>query len=112
MTEKRTSGSAARNSRLTTKLHKSDGSAAGDPDCPPLTDEQADGMRLVSFVKELRWKLNMSREGFAAAYGIPLDTLRTWERRQTEPSEAELAYLHAIERNPEVNKLETMGLTP
>ena len=76
-----------------------------DPDGPPLTDADRDGMRRVAMVKDLRWKLALTQEAFSAAYGIPLATLRAWERRQAEPSAAEMAYLRAIERNPEVNKL-------
>ena len=44
----------------------------------------------------------MSREEFAAAYGIPLETLVAWERHRAEPSEVELAYLRLIEREPEM----------
>ena len=47
----------------------------------------------------------MSREEFAAAYGIPLDALTAWERRTAEPTATELAYLRLIERNPEASKL-------
>ena len=43
----------------------------------------------------------MTLEGFAAAYGIPTDTLRAWERHEAEPSPAELSYLHAIQRAPD-----------
>jgi DNA-binding transcriptional regulator YiaG len=53
---------------------------------------------------KVRLKLHMGRETFAAAYGIPLETLRAWERHQAEPTEVELAYLRLIEREPEVAK--------
>jgi putative transcriptional regulator len=73
-----------------------------DPDNPPLTDEQLAQFRRPSLVMKVRRKLRMSREAFAAAYGIPLETLRAWERFQTEPTEVELAYLRLIERRPEI----------
>ena len=40
------------------------------------------------------------------AHGIPLETLRAWERHQVEPTEVELAYLRLIEREPEMAKLQ------
>ena len=79
---------------------------AADPDaCPPMTAEQLARVRRVSPARLIRQKLAMTRDSFAAAYGIPLDTLLSWERRQAEPSAVELAYLHAIEREPERNRL-------
>ena len=54
----------------------------------------------------VRHKLHMGRETFAAAYGIPLETLRAWERHQVEPTEVELAYLRLIEREPEMAKMQ------
>ena len=76
-----------------------------DPENPPLTPEQCAQMRPVAVTKLVREKLRMSRDEFAAAYGIPLDTLAAWERRTAEPSEAELAFLRVIEREPELTKM-------
>ena len=90
---------------MTAKRTKGSVPSVADPDGPPLTDAERDGMRRVAMVKQLRWKLELTQEAFAAAYDIPLDTLRAWERRQADPTAAEMAYLRAIERNPEVNKL-------
>ena len=64
-------------------------------------------MRRVAMVKDLRWKLNLSQDDFAATYGIPLETLRSWERRESEPSPTELAYLELIERDPDYAKATT-----
>ena len=55
--------------------------------------------------KQIRQKLRLGQESFAAAYGIPLDTLRAWERHELEPSPTEIAYLHLIEREPELARL-------
>ena len=92
MTAKPTKDSAPRKSGKQT--------AALDTDGPPLSDADREGMRRVAPVKDLRWKLNMSQQDFASAYGIPLQTLRAWERREAEPSPAELAYIRLIERDP------------
>jgi putative transcriptional regulator len=79
--------------------------ALTDPDNPPLTEERLARFRRPALAKRIRHKLHMSHEGFAAAYGIPLDTLRAWERHQTKPTEVELAYLRLIEREPEMAKI-------
>src|SRR5689334_19042728 len=72
--------------------------ALADPDNPPLTDEQLAQFRRPALSMNVRLKLRMDREAFAAAYRIPLETLRAWERHQAEPSAVELAYLRLIER--------------
>ena len=75
--------------------------ALADPDCQPSTPEQLARMRRVSPASFIRHKLRMTREAFSAAYGIPADTLRAWERHEIEPSPAELSYLRAIQSAPE-----------
>ena len=80
--------------------------ALKDPDNPPLTDEQLAQFRRPALSMKVRLKLHMGRESFSAAYGIPLETLRAWERHQVEPTEVELAYLRLIEREPEMAKLQ------
>lgn len=72
-----------------------------------VTKTDLAGMRRVAPVKDLRWKLSMSQEEFASAYGIPLKTLRAWERREVEPSPAERAYIKLIARDPERARLVT-----
>ena len=81
--------------------------ALSDPDAQPLTHEQLEAMRRPRpFCKVLRNKLHMTRQRFSESYGIPMDTLRAWERHEAEPTEVELAYLRLIERAPELAKLE------
>jgi putative transcriptional regulator len=80
--------------------------ALKDSDNPPLTDEQLARFRRPALAKRIRHKLHMGRQTFAAAYGIPLETLRAWERHEVEPTEVELAYLRLIEREPEMAKLQ------
>ena len=79
--------------------------ALTDPDNPPLTDEQLANFRRPHLSRMIRQKLRMGRESFSETYGIPMDTLRAWERHEAEPSPAETAYLRLIEREPERAKL-------
>lgn len=75
--------------------------ALADPDAQPLTAEQSVKMRRIAPARFIRMKLRMTLDGFAAAYGIPVDTLRAWERHEAEPTPAELSYLRAIQRTPD-----------
>ena len=79
--------------------------ALKDPDNPPLTDEQLARFRRPALAKRIRLKLRMGRETFAAAYGIPMETLKAWERHEVEPTAVEIAYLRLIERAPELAKV-------
>jgi len=78
--------------------------ALKDPDNPPLTDEQLAQFRRPALSMKVRHKLHMGRETFSAAYGIPLETLKAWERHEVEPTEVEMVYLRLIEREPEMAK--------
>lgn len=74
---------------------------ARDPDAVETTPEQAARMRRITLSRFIRHKLAMGQKAFAAAYDIPLATLLAWERHESEPDAVALAYLRAIERNPE-----------
>jgi len=52
-------------------------------------------------VKRLREGLGLTQEAFAAAYRIPVGTLRDWEQRRKNPDATARAYLTVIARNPE-----------
>jgi putative transcriptional regulator len=78
--------------------------ALSDPDAQPISPERWATARRPALVKRIRHKLGMSREIFAATYGVPLDTLVAWERHTAEPTPTELAYLRLIEREPELAK--------
>ena len=73
---------------------------------PPIPPERLARMKRVSLAKFIRHELAMSREQFAEAYGIPLDSLRAWERHEAEPTPAETAYLKLIQRAPELARME------
>jgi putative transcriptional regulator len=76
--------------------------ARSDPDAQPLTSEQLAKMRRVSRVKTLRNRLGMTQAEFAAAFHLPITTLRDWEQRRSNPDAPARALLLAIERDPEV----------
>jgi putative transcriptional regulator len=51
-------------------------------------------------VKAIRLSLRMSQHHFAAAYRIPLPTLKNWEQGRRMPDAPTAAYLLAIKRRP------------
>jgi putative transcriptional regulator len=51
-------------------------------------------------VKAIRRGLRMSQQRFAAAYRIPLPTLKNWEQGRRHPDAPAAAYLLAIKRRP------------
>lgn len=75
--------------------------ALSDPDNPPLTEAQFARMKRVAKVKQIRWKLNLSREMFAARFRIPLNLVTAWERHEIEPDAVANAYLDVIAASPE-----------
>lgn len=50
-------------------------------------------------VAEIRKRLMLSQDGFARRYGVPLPTLRCWERGKRRPDAAARAYLTVIARD-------------
>jgi putative transcriptional regulator len=56
----------------------------------------------VPDVRAIRRELHMSQHEFAAAYHIPLSTLKNWEQRRRAPDAPAAAYLQAIARRPQV----------
>lgn len=79
---------------------------ASDPDAARLsTPERPSRARRLALAKLVRQKLRMSREGFAESYGIPLETLKSWEAHEVTPSPVEEAYLRLIEREPDFAKV-------
>jgi len=52
-------------------------------------------------VKQIRSKLDMTQEIFAATFGISLGTLRHWERGDRTPRGAALTLLNVVDRAPD-----------
>jgi len=51
-------------------------------------------------IQAIRERAQMSRIQFARCFGIPVETLRHWERGDRKPRGAALVLLHVIERDP------------
>jgi putative transcriptional regulator len=75
--------------------------AITDPDNKPLGEEDLKRMRPRSRAYVIRRALRMTQEEFAAAYHVPIGTLRDWEQGRTEPDQANRAYLKVIAFDPE-----------
>lgn len=56
----------------------------------------------------IRQRSRRTQQQFAAALGIPPNTLRSWEQRRKRPSGAARALLRLIEQRPEL--LESLAL--
>src|SRR5271166_4768456 len=72
--------------------------ALADPDAQPIplgSDEELAklGLHRLVNVKKLRERLGLTQEAFAAAYRIPVGTLRDWEQRRKNPDAPARAYL-------------------
>jgi putative transcriptional regulator len=52
-------------------------------------------------VRELRERLELTREQFAIRYGLEVETLRNWETGKREPDTTARSYLRAISNAPE-----------
>jgi putative transcriptional regulator len=52
-------------------------------------------------VRGLRERLNLTREEFAATYGLEVETVRNWEMGRREPDRTARSYLQAIANDPE-----------
>lgn len=75
--------------------------AKADPDTQPLARRDLNKMRRVSRVKVLRQRLGMTQAEFAAAFRLPLGTVRDWEQGRSVPDAPARALLEAIQREPE-----------
>ncbi len=80
--------------------------ALSDPDARPIpvgSDEELAklGLHRLVNVKKLRERLNLTQEEFAAAYRIPVGTLRDWEQRRKNPDAPARAYLMVIAKDPQ-----------
>ena len=75
--------------------------AVSDPDAPPATAAQLARARRVPTVRALRKQLNLTQEGFAARFHLPLGTVRDWEQGAHRPDKAAQVLLTVIARNPD-----------
>lgn len=75
--------------------------AIADSDNPPLTETELKKLRPVPNPKEIRKRLKMTQQQFAAQFELPLGTLRDWEQGAREPDSAAKSYLRVIAKNPQ-----------
>ena len=75
--------------------------ASADPDNKPMTETEWRAAPRVPQVSIIRRALKLSQQDFAAAFQIPIGTVRDWEQRRKEPDAAARAYLRIIAREPE-----------
>jgi putative transcriptional regulator len=95
-----------------TRQSSSERQADFEPDLPAMTAQELANAPRVPRVKTLRRAMRMTQEAFAAAYAIPLGTLRDWEQGATEPDAPARAYLRAIAGNPEAVLLALRTVPP
>jgi len=72
-----------------------------DPDAAPIGFFDQPGFIRIPNVKKLRERLGLTQEAFAAAYRIPIGTLRDWEQLRKLPDATARAYLTVIARDPQ-----------
>ncbi len=75
--------------------------ALADPDNPPMTADELARVRPGWTPKAIRERFNLTQEEFAARFGVPLGTLRDWERGARMPSGAAQTLLRVIDKEPE-----------
>jgi putative transcriptional regulator len=66
-------------------------------------DTTTTGVKLTSHtvnVLDLRQRLKMTQEQFAARFGFSVATLRHWESGDRSPNDASLVLLNVIDRKP------------
>lgn len=56
----------------------------------------------IADVKAIRAQLNVSQVDFAAALGISVDTVKSWENKRRNPTGLAAKVLDTIEENPAV----------
>lgn len=75
--------------------------ALSDPDAQPIRPEDLARMRRLPQVKVIRRAFRLSQEQFAADSRIPLELLKDWEDRRSEPDGLAKAYLKVIAFSPD-----------
>jgi putative transcriptional regulator len=76
--------------------------AMADPDVRPMSDEEWARAARVPQVSIIRRALKLSQEQFAAAFHIPVGTIRDWEQGRYETDAAARAYLRVIARESRI----------
>ena len=83
-----------------------------DPNDPEDFDVSVAGLErglMGRRIRKLRNRLGMSQEEFAAAFGIPVSSIRQYEIGRYMPPPAVRAYLKVIEAKPEMVRKAVAG---
>ena len=83
-----------------------------DPNDPEDFDVSVAGLErglMGRRIRKLRNRLGMSQEEFAAAFGIPVSSIRQYEIGRYMPPPAVRAYLKVIEAEPDVVRKAVAG---
>ena len=56
---------------------------------------------LVERMRDFRLRMNLSQPAFCDRYGLSLDTLKSWEKRQRQPETVAALYIEMIMLEPE-----------
>ncbi len=75
--------------------------ALEDPDAQPMQPHELARMRRVPDVKQIRQKLGLTQEQFAARYMLSVATVRDWEQHRRLPLGPAMGYLYAISAEPD-----------
>ena len=75
--------------------------AAADPDNPPLSPADLARLRPAAGPREIRLRLRLTQEEFAARFGVPLELVRDWEQGVRQPDAAARTLLRVIDRDPD-----------
>ena len=75
--------------------------ALADVDNPPLTAEALARLRPVPNPREIRRRLNMTQEQFAARFDMARGTLQDWEQGVRTPDRTARTLLRLIDNSPE-----------
>ncbi len=74
--------------------------AVGDPDNPPMTNDELTRLRSAVQVQAVRRARDMTQAVFAETYNIALGRLRDWEQGRFVPDAMAQSYLALIHRMP------------
>ena len=75
---------------------------ASDPDATPMLEgDPKQVWYRPALVRDLRRRLHLSQDAFAARYGIPVASIRDWEQHRHPPKTLAMSYLLAIAGDPE-----------
>lgn len=80
---------------------EAEAAALADPDAQPMSEEALATASFGRRVRLLRERLGLSQQAFAAAFSIPVGTVRDWEQGRGKPDATARAFVTLVEHDPE-----------